>query len=222
MSNHAVLQLDAIGKTYGRGERRVEVLHNVSLSIAEKEVVALVGPSGSGKSTLLHSAGLLDMPDSGRILLAGEDMTAAGDTRRTAARLAHIGFVYQFHHLLPECTALENVMLPQWLAGVSRADAKARATKLLSEMGLEKRIEHLPSELSGGEQQRVAIARALANRPSLLLADEPTGNLDPETANHVFRLLIDIAANEGTAMLLATHNMDIAGHASRVVDVTAL
>ena len=199
------------------GSRRLEVLRGVDLTIKAGEIVALVGPSGAGKSTLLHIAGLLEKPDSGQVVLDGHDYSQAGEAARTQARRAYLGFVYQFHHLLPEFSALENIVLPQMIAGLSRRQAGARASDLLRMVGLEARANHRPAKLSGGEQQRVAIARAIANVPRLLLADEPTGNLDPGTAGHVFEQLRGIAKAAGLAALVATHNLDLAGQMDRVL-----
>ena len=199
------------------GSRRLEVLREVDLTIKAGEIVALVGPSGAGKSTLLHIAGLLEKPDSGQVVLDGHDYSQAGEAARTQARRAYLGFVYQFHHLLPEFSALENIVLPQMIAGLSRRQAGARALDLLRMVGLEARANHRPAKLSGGEQQRVAIARAIANVPRLLLADEPTGNLDPGTAGHVFEQLRGIAKAAGLAALVATHNLDLAGQMDRVL-----
>ncbi|MEC8053539.1 MAG: ABC transporter ATP-binding protein [Pseudomonadota bacterium] len=199
------------------GSRRLEVLRGVDLTIKAGEIVALVGPSGAGKSTLLHIAGLLEKPDSGQVVLDGHDYSQAGEAARTQARRAYLGFVYQFHHLLPEFSALENIVLPQMIAGLSRRQAGARALDLLRMVGLETRANHRPAKLSGGEQQRVAIARAIANVPRLLLADEPTGNLDPGTAGHVFEQLRGIAKAAGLAALVATHNLDLAGQMDRVL-----
>ncbi|MED5519105.1 MAG: ABC transporter ATP-binding protein [Pseudomonadota bacterium] len=199
------------------GSRRLEVLRGVDLTIKASEIVALVGPSGAGKSTLLHIAGLLEKPDSGQVVLDGHDYSQAGEAARTQARRAYLGFVYQFHHLLPEFSALENIVLPLMIAGLSRRQAGARALDLLRMVGLEARANHRPAKLSGGEQQRVAIARAIANVPRLLLADEPTGNLDPGTAGHVFEQLRGIAKAAGLAALVATHNLDLAGQMDRVL-----
>ncbi len=217
MSN--VLALSNITRHYISGENRLEVLTDASLSIKPGELVALVGPSGSGKSTLLQVAGLLDTPQGGSIAIGGEEASTAGDGRRTALRNKFIGFIYQFHHLLPELTAEENVVIPQLLANVKRADAQVRAKALLERLGLGPRMAHLPSQLSGGEQQRVAIARALANRPKLILGDEPTGNLDPETSDSVTRLLIEVVKEEGAAALIATHNMQLAARLTRAVTI---
>lgn len=217
MSN--VLALSNITRHYVSGESRLEVLSDASLAIGAGELVALVGPSGSGKSTLLQVAGLLDTPQGGSIAIGSEEAGNAGDAKRTALRNKFIGFIYQFHHLLPELTAEENVVLPQLLANVKRGDAHARARALLERLGLGPRMHHLPSQLSGGEQQRVAIARALANRPKLILGDEPTGNLDPETSDSVTKLLIEVVKEEGAAALIATHNMQLASRLTRAVTI---
>jgi lipoprotein-releasing system ATP-binding protein len=214
------LALRGVTKTYG-GAQPVEVLRGVDLSVAPGEVVALVAPSGAGKSTLLHIAGLLDTPDAGTVALGGVDMTRLPDRRRTAARRAEVGFVYQFHHLLPEFTAAENVVLPQLAHGVARAAAEARAMDLLSRVGVEARARHRPAALSGGEQQRVAVCRALANGPRLLLADEPTGNLDPATSDRVFDALMDLVRGTGLAALIATHNLALAARMDRVLRLEA-
>jgi lipoprotein-releasing system ATP-binding protein len=189
------------------------------LEIREGETVALIGPSGSGKSTLLHSVGLLERPDSGSILIDGHEAATLDDAGRTALRRRTIGFVYQFHHLLPEFSALENVVLPQMIAGVSRRAAEARGKDLLDLVGLAARADHRPGKLSGGEQQRVALARALANNPKLLIADEPTGNLDPHTSDHVFKVLQDLVKSQGLALLMATHNHDLAAKMARTVEI---
>ncbi len=216
------LRLEAVSKTYNRGRpHSVEVLREVSIRIAPGEAVALVAPSGAGKSTLLHIAGLLDTADAGRVVLAGDDMTGANDRRRTEARRRIVGFVYQFHHLLPEFSALENVVLPQLADGVAGGAARARAAELLGRVGLAPRADHRPAELSGGEQQRVAFCRALANAPKLLLADEPTGNLDPETSERVFGVLMDVVRETGLGALIATHNHDLARRLDRVVRLEA-
>ncbi|WP_347268977.1 ABC transporter ATP-binding protein [Paracoccus sp. (in: a-proteobacteria)] len=213
-----VLRLDGISKTYGLGgPAPVPVLHDLSLAVARGEVVALVAPSGAGKSTLLHIAGLLDTPDGGRVLLNGRDMAGQGDRARTEARREALGFVYQFHHLLPEFSAAENIVLPQLANGQSRGAARARALELLSHVGLSHRADHRPAQLSGGEQQRVAFCRALANRPALLLADEPTGNLDPATSDKVFDMLMALVRETGLSALIATHNLDLAARMDRVV-----
>lgn len=213
-----VLALEGVGKTYGLGgPAPVEVLRGLSLSVARGEVVALVAPSGAGKSTLLHIAGLLDTPDTGRILLNGRDMTGLPDRERTLARRRDLGFVYQFHHLLPEFSAAENIVLPQLAEGVAAREARARADDLLARVGLSHRADHRPAQLSGGEQQRVAFCRALANRPSLLLADEPTGNLDPETSDRVFDVLMGLVRETGLSALIATHNHALAARMDRVI-----
>ncbi len=212
------LELLGIEKYYNRGTlKEVQVLRGASLSVAVGEVVAMVAPSGAGKSTLLHIAGLLDTADAGRVHLGGEDMTELGDRRRTRARRSEVGFVYQFHHLLPEFTAAENIVLPQLAHGRSEAEAGARARRLLGIVGVEHRAEHRPSALSGGEQQRVAFCRALANDPKVLLADEPTGNLDPETSATVFTALMALVRETGLAALIATHNLDLAQKMDRIV-----
>lgn len=213
-----VLRLEGVGKTYGKdGPAPVPVLRDLDLSVARGEVVALVAPSGAGKSTLLHIAGLLDTPDRGRVILQGRDMTGLPDRARTQARRAELGFIYQFHHLLPEFSASENIVLPQLANGVPRGDAAARAADLLSRVGLAGRADHRPAALSGGEQQRVAFCRALANRPALLLADEPTGNLDPETSERVFDMLMALVRDTGLSALIATHNHDLARRMDRVI-----
>jgi lipoprotein-releasing system ATP-binding protein len=195
----------------------VDVLQGIDLTIQAGEAVALVAPSGAGKSTLLHIAGLLDTADSGTVTLMGKDVGRASDRARTMARRTQIGFVYQFHHLLPEFTALENITLPQLAAGVGAKPAKDRAQELMTQLGLPDRADHRPAALSGGEQQRVALARALANRPALLLADEPTGNLDPETSAKVFAALMEQVRTQGLATLIATHNMELAAQMDRVL-----
>ncbi len=212
-----LLRLEAIQRTYRTGAEALTVLDGADLSVRRGEIVALVAPSGSGKSTLLHLAGLLEMPDGGRVLIDGTDAGALSDDARTAIRLRKIGFVYQFHHLLAEFTALENISIPQMIAGVPQAEANRRSRELLEKFGLAARAEHPPGKLSGGEKQRVAIARALANRPSLLLADEPTGNLDVATANIVFEELLHVVRSENVAALIATHNPDLAARMDRQV-----
>jgi lipoprotein-releasing system ATP-binding protein len=216
MSN-PVLSIRGLKRTYVTGAGALEVLKGVDLDVRPGEIVGLIGPSGSGKSSLLHAAGLLEHPDAGRISIEGRDCSDLGDRERTRVRLGTIGFVYQFHHLLPEFTALDNVALPQMIAGRSKKAARDRAMKLLTELGLGERWDHQPAQLSGGEQQRVAIARALANAPRLLLADEPTGNLDPTTSVAVFDNLYDLARRTGVAVLVATHNLELARHMDRVV-----
>jgi lipoprotein-releasing system ATP-binding protein len=215
----AALTLDRVERRYGRGETTVEVLTGASLELSPGQSVALVAPSGAGKSTLLHLAGLLERPNAGEVMIGGAATSTMSDDRRTALRRTEIGFVYQFHHLLPEFSALENLVLPQMIAGLSRAKASARARELLSYLGLAQRESHRPAELSGGEQQRVAIARAVANGPRVLLADEPTGNLDPKTADHVFGTLASLVKASGLAALVATHNMDLAARMDRRVTI---
>lgn len=212
-----VMSIEALRRVYAQGKRDLEVLKGATANLYAGEAVALVGPSGSGKSSLLHAIGLLDRPTSGRIVLDGRDCGGLGDEERTRLRRSSIGFVYQFHQLMPEFTALENVVLPQLIRGRTKAVARARAETLLTTLGLADRMHHRPSELSGGEQQRTAIARGLANNPRLLLADEPTGNLDPETAERVFAELMKIVRAEGVAALIATHNMDLASRMDRVL-----
>ena len=217
MSDETVLQLEAIVRRYGRGETTIEVLNGVELSLKAGESVALIAPSGAGKSTLLHIAGLLERPDGGEVHVGGHATSTMNDESRTALRRSEIGFVYQFHHLLPEFSALENVVLPQMIAGLKRGEAAARARELLGFLGLAARESHRPAELSGGEQQRVALARALANAPRVLLADEPTGNLDPKTADHVFDTLTSLVKASRVAALVATHNLDLAARMDRRV-----
>ncbi|MEM1163824.1 MAG: ABC transporter ATP-binding protein [Pseudomonadota bacterium] len=211
------LHLDGVVRTFGKGNTAVEVLKGADLSIAQGEIVALVAPSGAGKSTLLHIAGLLDTATGGTVTIGGRDVSALADNDRTAARRNLLGFVYQFHHLLPEFSALENVMIPQLTAGRSRPEARIKAEALLDGVGLAARATHRPAELSGGEQQRVAICRALANDPAVLLADEPTGNLDPETSGIVFDMLLKVVRETGLAALIATHNHDLAARMDRIV-----
>jgi lipoprotein-releasing system ATP-binding protein len=207
------LRLVAIGRRFRQGDGWLEVLRGAELEVPAGAVIALMGPSGSGKSTLLQIAGLLEHPDSGEVFLAGRACGRLSDAARTRIRLESLGFVYQFHHLLPEFSALENVMLPRMLAGQSRNAARARARELLAALGVEQRESHRPARLSGGEQQRVAIARAMANRPAVLLADEPTGNLDEETAGVVFDTLVASARETSAALLIATHNPELARRA---------
>jgi len=216
--SEAALVLEGIGKGYNRGRpSEVIVLRGASLTVARGEVVALVAPSGAGKSTLLHIAGLLDTPDAGRVVHGGREMGGLSDRARTEARRADVGFIYQFHHLLPEFSALENIVLPQLANGVAQAVAEARGRDLLARVGVAGRASHRPAQLSGGEQQRVAFCRALANRPRLLLADEPTGNLDPATSDQVFGALMELVRETGLSALIATHNMDLAARMDRVV-----
>lgn len=218
----AVLRLSGLEKVYNKGlESEVTVLKGADLTLAPGEIVALVAPSGAGKSTLLHIAGLLDTPDAGDVEIGGVAMTGLGDRRRTIARRNDVGFVYQFHHLLPEFTALENIVLPQLAAGTPRRAAEARAHELLAEVGIAARAKHRPSAMSGGEQQRVAFCRALANTPRLLLADEPTGNLDPGTSDQVFAALTALVRGTGLSALIATHNLDLAARMDRTVKLEA-
>jgi lipoprotein-releasing system ATP-binding protein len=217
MSEPVILGLDRVVRTYAQADSKLEVIRNASLTVTAGELVGLVGPSGAGKSTLLHVAGLLEMPDGGEVSIAGQACGAMSDSARTEIRRTEIGFVYQFHHLLPEFSAVENVMLPQMIAATSRRAARARAEQLIASVGLAARATHRPARLSGGEQQRVAIARALANGPRLLLADEPTGNLDAHTAEDVFELLLNFVRESGLAALIATHNHDLAAKMDRVV-----
>jgi lipoprotein-releasing system ATP-binding protein len=212
------LHLTGITKTYNVGNPgAVEVLRGVDVSLAKGEVVALVAPSGAGKSTLLHIAGLLDTPDSGRVEIDGQDVTGQSDRNRTVLRRDQVGFIYQFHHLLPEFSALENIVLPQLAAGTARKIADERAMALLDSVGVVARAHHRPAELSGGEQQRVAFCRALANEPSVLLADEPTGNLDPKTSDTVFAALMSLVRDTGLSALIATHNLELAKRMDRQV-----
>ncbi len=211
------LALDAVERRYGRGDTTVEVLNGASLTLYAGQSVALIAPSGAGKSTLLHLAGLLEKPDGGEVVIGGAPTSTMSDTERTALRRDQIGFVYQFHHLLPEFSALENLILPQMIAGLPRAEAANRGRELLRYLGLAARESHRPAELSGGEQQRVAIARAVANGPRVLLADEPTGNLDPKTADHVFATLTTLVTATGLAALIATHNLELAARMDRRV-----
>jgi lipoprotein-releasing system ATP-binding protein len=216
-STTTVLKLDGLHRSFRQGEREITVLAGASAEIHAGEAVALVGPSGAGKSTLLHIAGLLETPDSGAVTIAGKECAKLDDDARTRIRRADVGFIYQFHQLLPEFSALENVILPQMILGVKRRDAELRARELLSTLGLAHRLDHRPAQLSGGEQQRTAICRALANKPKLILADEPTGNLDPRTSELVFHELIDLFRREGVAALIATHNFDLARRMDRVL-----
>jgi lipoprotein-releasing system ATP-binding protein len=212
-----VLQLLELTRTFRQGDREIPVLKGASAELYPGQAVALVGPSGAGKSTLLHIAGLLETPDAGRVIVSGADCSRLGDTERTRVRRIEMGFVYQFHQLLPEFTALENVLMPQMIRGVGRRAGEARAKRLLGMLGLSDRLDHRPAQLSGGEQQRTAIARALANAPKLLLADEPTGNLDPTTSAHVFHELLELIQHTGVAALMATHNLTLAKRMHRVL-----
>ncbi len=211
-----VFSARGVTRTYPTATGGLTVLKGVDLDVMPGEVVGLIGPSGSGKSSLLHAAGLLEHPTSGEILIDGEPVGGLPERARTHIRLQSIGFVYQFHHLLPEFDARDNVALPLRIAGMNQADARARADEVLTQLGLGERLTHQPGQLSGGEQQRVAVARALANRPRLLLADEPTGNLDPTTSQTVFEALHKLVKETGVAALIATHNMELAGHMDRV------
>lgn len=214
---HPVLRLSGLTRIFHQGGRELRVLDGASADFHEGEAIALVAPSGAGKSTLLQVAGLLDTPDGGSVILNGRDCSALTDRERTQIRRSEIGFVYQFHHLLPEFSALENVVVPQRIAGLSRAEAERRSMELLQLFGIGDRASHRPAELSGGEQQRVAIARAVANAPHVLLADEPTGNLDPETADRVFLQLLQFVRKAGLVALIATHNYELAGRMDRIV-----
>ena len=214
-----VIFLNAIERRYLQGDATLEILRGAELALWSGQSVALIAPSGAGKSTLLHIAGLLEHPDAGEVYVNGTATAQLAESARTVIRRSEIGFVYQFHHLLPEFSALENVMLPQMIRGLARREASKRANELLSYLGLESRLHHRPAELSGGEQQRVAIVRALANRPSVLLGDEPTGNLDHRTADEVMGVLIDLVRKTGLAALIATHNRDIAGRLDRVLSL---
>lgn len=211
-----VLSVKGVTRTYETASGGLTVLKGVDLDVMPGEIVGLIGPSGSGKSSLLHAAGLLERPTSGEIRIDGEDVGGLDERARTHIRLASIGFVYQFHHLLPEFDARDNVALPLRIAGVGQVEARERASEVLTALGLGARLTHQPAQLSGGEQQRVAVARALANRPRLLLADEPTGNLDPATSQSVFEALQRLVKDTGVAALIATHNMELAGHMDRV------
>ncbi|MBD20785.1 MAG: ABC transporter [Rhodospirillaceae bacterium] len=209
--------MDSIEHCYKQGVKYLEILRGASLTVPAGTITALVGPSGTGKSTLLHIAGLLERPNSGRVYINGEDCTNCNDNERTLRRQTALGFVYQFHNLLPEFSAIENIILPQMISGIEKPIAQGRAKELLFDVGLKDRMLHLPSELSGGEQQRVAIARALANEPAVLLADEPTGNLDEETANYTLELLLEVVKNFKVSALVATHNMKLAERMDRII-----
>lgn len=214
-----LLQAESIVKTFQQGGSKLSILNNLNLTLEPGELVALTGPSGSGKSTLLQILGLLDQPSSGRVILGDEDAGGLRDSVRTRLRRQYLGFVYQFHYLQPEFSALENVMIPQMVNKVRKKDARERARILLAQMGLEERMSHRPARLSGGEQQRVAIARALANDPYVILADEPTGNLDEDTSDRVFSILIERAREAGIGAIIATHNMDLADRMDRVLEL---
>lgn len=215
--NDPALHLEGVARHFGEGEHRLDILRGASLALHPGQAVALIAPSGAGKSTLLHAAGLLEKPDAGEIRIGGLATADLDDKGRTALRRSEIGFVYQFHHLLPEFSALENVVMPQLIRGLAWSEAEARGKELLAFLGLGQRFDHRPAELSGGEQQRVAIARAVANAPKVLLADEPTGNLDPKTAEHVFSTLLSLVRASGLAALIATHNLELAGRMDRRV-----
>jgi lipoprotein-releasing system ATP-binding protein len=214
------LELCNVDRSYSEGAGKLDIFKRLNLKVYSGEIVALVGQSGSGKSSLLHIAGLLEEPTAGDVLISGQNCTALDDAARTRIRRIGIGFIYQFHHLLPEFSALENVVMPQLIAGVAKKNAASRARELLSRLGLGSRLEHRPSELSGGEQQRVAIARAIANRPLLLLADEPTGNLDPDTSHRVHEEFLRLIHDEGLGALIATHNIELAQRMSRIVSLS--
>jgi len=211
-----VLSLRGLDLTFHQGERDIEILKNASGEVYPGETLGLLGPSGAGKSSLLHILGLLDRPNAGEILLEGVNCIPLPDHERTLIRRSKLGFVYQFHHLLPEFSALENVVLPQLILGIPKAEADRQARQLLGELGLSERLEHRPGQLSGGEQQRVAIARGVANSPRVLLADEPTGNLDPETAEAVFQQLLKLVENTGLTAIIATHNLELARRMTRI------
>jgi lipoprotein-releasing system ATP-binding protein len=212
-----VVYLHEVSRRYRQGETTLTILNGAKLALWAGQSVALVAPSGAGKSTLLHIAGLLEHPDEGEVYMMGAATSALNDLQRTMMRRNDVGFVYQSHHLLPEFSAIENVMMPQLVRGLSRGEASRRADEILGYLGLKERVTHRPAELSGGEQQRVAIARAVANAPRILFADEPTGNLDPHTAEHVFNALIQLVKATSVAMLIATHNMELAGRMDRRV-----
>ncbi len=214
-----VLSLRGVTRSFEQGGHRLDILRGVDMQIERGEIVALLGPSGSGKSTLLQIAGLLEPPTSGEVMINAEPASRASDAVRTSLRRDHIGFVYQSHHLLPDFTALENLLLPQYVAGVDKKTAVSRGEKLLESVSLSSRANHFPSQMSGGEQQRVAIARALVNRPALLLADEPTGNLDPETAESVFQVMVQTIRSLKIGALVVTHNVELAGRMDRVVEL---
>lgn len=216
LSGEPVIAVKNLVRSYVSGDRTLEVIKGVDLDVGAGEVVGLVGPSGSGKSSLLHAAGLLEKPTAGEVWIDGRNCLQLADRERTRVRRANIGFVYQFHHLLPEFSALDNVAMPQMIAGDSRKHARAEAERLLSAMGLAERLHHQPAQMSGGEQQRVAIARAIANKPRVLLADEPTGNLDPRTSGAVFQSLFELVRREGIAALVVTHNLELTSYMDRV------
>jgi lipoprotein-releasing system ATP-binding protein len=220
MNNAApVLSLKTLSRRYQSGDSELVVLDHINLEIMRGEIVGLIGPSGSGKSSLLHAAGMLERPSDGDVAIEGQSGWTLNDTQRTAIRRNRIGFVYQFHHLLPEFDAIHNVALPALIAGRPRREVLAEAERLLGVLGLEQRVHHQPAQLSGGEQQRVAIARAMINNPALILADEPTGNLDPDTSTVVFAALSELVRKEGAAALIATHNLELAKYMDRVMSV---
>lgn len=214
-----LLETQSLGKTYHQGDEDLQILHDINLSVKSGEIVALVGSSGAGKSTLLQMIGLLDKPTTGKIFVMGEDVSGLEDHKRTRLRRKHLGFVYQFHYLQPEFSALENVVIPQMINGVDKDEAERKGRNLLDEMGLSHRYDHRPARLSGGEQQRVAISRALANDPQILMADEPTGNLDPNTSEEVFDMLIRRTREKGIGAIIATHNMDLAKRMDRILEI---
>jgi len=214
-----VLQLKDIRHSFEQGGHRLDILRGVNLAVERGEIVALLGPSGCGKTTLLQISGLLENPSAGEVFINGQKVTGTTDKLRTELRRTQIGFVYQFHHLLPDFTALENLLLPQYITGEGKPEAKRRAQKLLESVGLSSRAEHFPAELSGGEQQRVAIARALVNRPALLLADEPTGNLDPQTSEDVFQVMLQTIRSLKIGALVVTHNAELAGRMDRILQL---
>jgi lipoprotein-releasing system ATP-binding protein len=218
--SEAVLALQNVTRSFQQGAGRLEVVHEANLSLRPGELVALIGPSGAGKSTLLQICGLLEPPTQGEVIIKGQSVAKLSDDQRTALRRTTIGFVYQYHHLLPEFSALENVVIPQMIAGIARREAATRGNELLNLVGLSKRADHRPAQLSGGEQQRVAIARALANAPALLLADEPTGNLDHKTSDEVFALLGKLVKAVGLAAMMATHNLELARRMDRILTIT--
>ena len=219
MSDAPVLRAEGLHKSYTEGDLSVDVLRNINLTVAAGERIAIIGASGSGKSTLLHLMGGLDQPDSGSVFLGGEDLAAMGELERSRARNQRLGFVYQFHHLLSEFSAVENVAIPLIIGGISAKAAQSRAAELLTQVGLGERLTHKPGELSGGERQRAAIARALVNRPACLLADEPTGNLDRRVANDVFELMLEMNQDVGTALVAVTHDLQIAERMDRVLEL---
>jgi lipoprotein-releasing system ATP-binding protein len=220
MAQPPIIELKGVERHYQQGERKLVILSGADFTLKRGEMVALVAPSGTGKSTLLHTAGLLERPDGGEVFVGGRACGKLGDDARTAIRRNEIGFVYQFHHLLPEFSALENIVVPQMVKGLARAEAASRAAQLLDYMQIGHRAHHRPAELSGGEQQRVAIARAVANAPQVLMADEPTGNLDPKTAHYVFNALEALVRHSGLSALIATHNFELAARMDRRVTLT--